>query len=99
MIEQRLAALFREFADEIRYHRVALADRVPKAETLCGGIDELTSFLERQSRTLLSEAERYTVPCIDTGPKKDSSQSAREERIMDTPEREARWIRCPSCNG
>lgn len=52
MMEQNLAILFKDFADEIEYHRRALAASVPEADALCGGVDELTQFLREQSRKL-----------------------------------------------
>lgn len=52
MIEQNLAALFRDSAEVIKCHRAELVSRVPEVEELCAGLDELTEFLEEQSHAL-----------------------------------------------
>lgn len=52
MLEENLAILFKDHADEIERHREALTARVPEVEPLCEGIDELTRFLRDQARML-----------------------------------------------
>lgn len=67
MIEQNLAALFADLAKEIKWHRTELVAIVPEVDELCGGIDELTEFLEHQSHVLSRQGDGFFVPlCKDT---------------------------------
>lgn len=52
MIEQNLAVMFKDFAEEIKRHRTELVSIVPEVDGLCAGLDDLTEFLENQSRVL-----------------------------------------------
>lgn len=65
MMEQNLAILFKDFADEIKRHRKALTAKAPEADALCGGLDELTRFLEDQSRSLLAPDGDGRENCLE----------------------------------
>lgn len=58
MTEQSLAVLFRDSAEEIKHHRAELVSIIPEVDELCAGLDDLTEFLENQSRALSAEDKK-----------------------------------------